>query len=189
MDNGIDILLALAGVIVGLEVVLQVFRGTLLRSHQTQRLQRQAQEAQEELRQVQERSKLRQAELSAARTQAETALATLRKASRELADSQRPGEVLIHRLGEVGVGTLFRAPINKELPPTPEENQTLLWSYRNFVDVWATDATRAHEGAARNFADKAGYVLGPFAPVAPAEPAAPAAAPARQAAAASAAAE
>jgi hypothetical protein len=162
VTNGIDILLALAALIAAFEVVLFVFRGILLRANQTERLERQAREAQDELRQVQERSKERQAELAAARDEAETALAALRQASRELADAQRPREVLVHRLGDPVDGTLFRAALRKTLPDTPEENQTLFWSYENFVDVWASNARRAHDIAARHFAAKAGYVLGQF---------------------------
>lgn len=163
--NGFDILLGLAAMAVGLEVVLYVLRGSLLRIHQTERLERQAKDAQTELQQLKERSAARQAELTTVRDQAETALAMMRKASRDLADSQRPREVLIHRLGEPGAGTLFRAALRKTLPDTPEENQTLFWSYENFVDVWASSPVRAEEIAARHFAAKAGYSVGAFQPV------------------------
>lgn len=178
MANGLDILLGLTAMAIGLEAVLYLLRGSLLRLHQTERLERQAREAQDELRQAQERSAARQAELTAARNEAEAALATLRKASRDLADSQRPREVLVHRLGDPAAGMQFRAVLRKTLPDTPEENQTMLWSYENFVDVWASSPVRAEEIAARHFAAKAGYSFGAFQPVV----AAPAAASASEAA-------
>lgn len=165
MADGLDILLGLAAMAIGLEVVLYVLRGSLLRVHQTDRLERQAKDAQAELQQAKERSAARQAELTAERDEAEAALAALRKASRDLADSQRPREVLIHRLGDPGAGTLFRAVLRKTLPDTPEENQTLFWSYENFIDVWASSPVRAEEIAARHFAAQAGYVVGAFQPV------------------------
>lgn len=178
MANGLDILLGLAAIVIGLEVILYVMRGNLLRAHQTEKLERQAKEAQDELRLAKERSAARQAELTTARDEAEAALASLRKASRDLADSQRPREVLVHRLGDPAAGTLFRAVLRKTLPDTPEENQTLFWSYENFVYVWASSPLRAEEIAVRHFAPKAGYSVGAFQPVV----AAPAAASASEAA-------
>jgi cell division protein FtsB len=167
MSNGTDILLALMGLIAGLEVALYVFRGVLFRAHQAEKLERQIKEAQDELRQIQDKTHERQAEANAARDGADKALALLRQASRELADSQRPREVLVHRLGEPGPGMpLFRASLHKMLPETPEENQRLVWSYESYVDVWATNPRFAYEIAARHFTAKAGYTVGSFAPVA-----------------------
>lgn len=163
MTNGIDILLALAGVIAAFEAVLFTFRGVLLRAPQTEKLERQAREAQDELRQIAEKTRERQAELNAAQEKAEAALALLRQASRERADSQRPREVLVHKLGDPADGTLFRATLHKTLPDNPEDNQVLFWSFANFVDVWATGPAQAAAIAARHFHEKAGYVVGAFA--------------------------
>lgn len=157
-----NIVLALAGLLAGLEIALFVFKEPLLRAPQARDLERQIESAKVEAVRARDLTQIRQAESNAARTRNEAALAALRQASRDLAAAQTPREMLVHRAGEAGPLPLFRAPLRKTLPPTPEENQALLWSYDNAVDVWAANPAAAQKIAARVFAAKAGYEFGEF---------------------------
>lgn len=162
MGDATDILLALSVMTIGLEVLLFVFRGPLLRAAQAQVLQGRIDATQAEVAQAKEQVAARQSELTTAEADVAKARAALKLAEEELAAGRRPRELMVHRIGGPAAPTLFRATISKVLPATPEPNQALLWSYENVVELHAGDAASAQKVASRAFAAKAGYALGTF---------------------------
>lgn len=164
MGNLSDIVVAMLMLLAGLEVVLFIFKGTLLHVGQAQGLERQIEDLKVELKAAQERCREREPELAAAVKKSEEALAALRRASTELAESQQPRDVLVHKIGEPP-GLQFRGAVSKTLPADAEESQVLLWSYRHLVDVWAANPDEAVALASRSFSDQAGYVLSAFQPL------------------------
>lgn len=173
MGESIDFLLLLSVLIAGLEAALFVFRDTLLRTRQGAVLEGRIESARGEVGQARDQVEAKRAELATAEADLETARAALQQAESDLAEKRRPREVLVHRVANGGSGPLFQARLGKVLPATAEENQTLLWSYDNVVELQARDAASAQKIGARVFAAKAGYTLGPFERAAAAVPAAP----------------
>ncbi len=155
-----ELFLALLVMAVGLEVLLFVSRGALLRAGQAQALQGRINAVQAEVTQAREQVAGRQAELATANTDLAQARAALKQAEEDLAAGRQPREVLVHRIAGPSNGTLFRATVSKVLPGTPEPHQALLWSYDNVIELQAADAATAQKTASRAFAAKAGYVLG-----------------------------
>ena len=101
------------------------------------------------------------------------AAAALRAASppieedRSMADDLKSAGDLVasgHLNAAVSPGILpkLRAPLSRTFSGTPEPNQALLWSYENFVDVWASNPAAAEKVASRLFTAKAGYEIGEF---------------------------
>lgn len=161
MNELADIIPGMLAMLAGIEVLLMVFKATLLRAGQAQSLESQIEELKEEFKTAQERNREREIELKAANVVTADAQAALRRASTELAESQQSRDVLVHRLGEPP-GELYRASLTKTLPSPSEENQVLIWSCPHLVEVWAIEPEHALELATRNFTEKAGYALGPF---------------------------
>lgn len=156
-----NVVLGLLTVLAELEILLFVFRGTLLQVGQSRGLERQIAELEEEQAEAKERNRERDQELTAATARANEAQASLRRAGTLAAEAQQSRDVLVHRLGEPP-GPRFRASLGKTLPVPPDPNQALIWSYPHFVDVWAPDPAAALELALHSFADRTGYELGPF---------------------------
>lgn len=165
MGDAADIILALSVMTIGLEVLLFVFKGPLLRVAEAQVLQRRIDAAQAEVTQAREQIAMRQAEKTTADAELAKARAALKQAEEDLAAGRRPRELLLHRIGGPGGGTLFRASLTKVLPAKAEPNQMLLWSRDNVIELQASDPATAQKIAARAFAAKAGYALGPLQPV------------------------
>ena len=84
------------------------------------------------------------------------------EADRAFKRSQKILPNLIHTLGDSGTGTRFRAPLSRQLPPKPEPSQELVWSCKNFVEVWAGDAETARRTAVRQFSTTHHYEIGEF---------------------------
>ncbi len=100
--------------------------------------------------------------LVAAIDEAEKQRAQLQEADRAFKDAQKILPSLIYTLGDRGLGTRFRAAITKRLPETPERSQELIWSCKNFVDVWAYDVEAARQIATSQFTAKRQYAIGDF---------------------------
>jgi len=160
MGDATDILLALSVMTIGLEVLLFVFKGPLLRAAQAQALQGRINAVQADLSKAKEQVAGRQAELTTAEGDLAKARAALTLAEEELAAGRRPRELMVHRIGGPSAPVLFRATVSKVLPAKPEPNQALLWSYNNVIELQANDAAAAQKLASRAFAAKAGYALG-----------------------------
>jgi len=158
-----NVVLGLLTVMAGLEALLFVCRGALLQVGQSRGLEREVAKLEEERAEAKERNREREQELAAMTTRVHEAQAALRQAGTAVAESQQARDVLVHRLGESS-GPRFRASLRKTLPPAPDPNQVLIWSYPHFVDVWAPEAEGALEVALHSFADRTGYALGPFQP-------------------------
>lgn len=120
MGDATDIILALSVMTIGLEALLFVFRGPLLRVAQAQALQRRIDAVQAEVTQAREQVATRQAEKTTTDAELAKACAALKQAEEDLAAGRRPREILLHRLGGPGGGMVFRASLAKVLPAKPE---------------------------------------------------------------------
>ena len=158
-----NVVMGLLTVMAGLEVLLFVFRGSLLQVGQMRGIEREIAKLGEERVEAAERNEDRERELKVATDRVHEAQAALRRAGTESAESEQARDVLVHRLGEPP-GPRYRATLTKTLGTPPDPNQLLIWSYPHFVDVWAPDPEGALELALHSFTDRAGYTLGPFQP-------------------------
>lgn len=158
-----NVVLGLLTVMAGLEVLLFVFRGSLLQLGQSRGIEQKIAELEKERVETLERNQEREKELTAATNRAHQAQADLRRAGTASAESEQARDVLVHRIGDMS-GPKFRATVTKTLGTPPDPNQLLVWSYPHFVDVWAPDPEGALELALHSFTDRAGYTLGPFQP-------------------------
>lgn len=159
-----NVVMGLLTVMAGLEVLLFVFRGSLLQVGQMRGIEREIAKLGEERVEAAERNEDRERELKVATDRVHEAQAALRRAGTESAESEQARDVLVHRLGEPP-GQRYRATLTKTLGTPPDPNQLLIWSYPHFVDVWAPDPEGALEVALHSFTDRAGYTLSPFQPL------------------------
>lgn len=145
---------------VALEVFLIVGKDYLLGTRRQAALEESIQQTQTDLRVSKEKIAQRRAELLAAADEAERQRARIQEADKIFAESQKALPDLIYVLGQSGAGVRFRARILKDLPAVPDRSQKLIWSCKNFVEVWAEDAVTARAMIAKQFQEKQGYGIG-----------------------------
>lgn len=156
------ILSALLLFAVAVEVFLFVGKDHLLDTRRRAALEATLRQAYTDLQEAKTRIAAKRADLLKAVEEGERQRAALQDATRAFAVSQKITPTLIHTLGERNAGVRFRAPLTKHLPATPEDAQKLVWSCKNFVDVWAGDAATAHQMAEKQFQVKQDYDVGEF---------------------------
>ena len=160
-------LMGLVGLAVALEILLNFGREFLLGTRRQAALDAQIQQAQADLRVSQQRIEERRKALRAAADDADHQRAALKAADQAFAESQKVTQSLVHVVGQPLSGTRFRAPITKDLPPTPDRSQKMIWSCNNFIEVWAADIDEAKALLAKQFQEKQGYKVGEPAVCAP----------------------
>jgi hypothetical protein len=156
---------ALFVIAVILEAVLFLGADKLLDTRRRSALQESLEKAMADLQEARGRVEQKRAALRGAVEEAGRALAEREKADAELAESRKHVPTLVYLLGEVGSGQRYRAPLSKELPPTAEPPQKLVWACRNFVEVWASSADSASGIATSQFSPQLGYAVGEFTAV------------------------
>ena len=154
------ILSALFMLAVVVEVFLLLGKDYLLDTRRRAALEVSLRQAYAELLEARARVEARRAELLAAIDAADDQRAELNEADEAFARSQRILPNLVHVLGDRNSGIRFRAPISKMLPATPDPAQQLIWSCKNFVDVWAGDIQAARELVLNQFRIKHDYDIG-----------------------------
>jgi hypothetical protein len=166
------ILSVLFVVSVALEAFLFIGQDYLLNTHRRVALEASLRQTYADLQESKKRIDARRADLIAAIDDVEQQLSELRGAGKAFENSHKVLPTLIHTVGQLDGGVHFRAPMSKELPAKPDASQQLLWTCKNFVDVWAHDSTDARRIVARQFEFKQGYDVGEFAAIATQAPAA-----------------
>ncbi|HTY66807.1 MAG TPA: hypothetical protein VMH36_09155 [Alphaproteobacteria bacterium] len=157
------ILGALFIVAVAVELFLFLGKDYLLDTRRRAALEASLRQSYIDLQEAKRRIEVERAGLIAAIDEADRQRAALSEADAAFARSQKIMPDLIHTLGERNSGIRFRAPLTKQLPATPEASQKLMWSCRNFLDVWASDANAARQTAEKQFQAKQDYEIGEFA--------------------------
>lgn len=160
-------LVALIAFGVVLEVLLNFGKEFLLGTRQQAALDTSIQQAQEDLRASKQKIEDRRAALKAAVQEAEHQRGALQAADKAFQESQKVVPVLIHVIGIPYSGVRFRAPVSKELPLKPDPSQKMIWSCKNFIEVWADDETAARAAIAKQFQEKQGYKVGEMTACAP----------------------
>ena len=160
-------LVALIAFGVVLEAVLIFGKEFLLGTRQQEKLDASIQEAQQDLRVSQQKIDDRRATLKAALREADHQRGVLQAADKQFQESQKVVPVLVHTIGTPYSGACFRAPVSKELPPKPAPSQTMIWSCKNFIEVWADDEAAARAALAKQFQEKQGYKVGELTACAP----------------------
>ncbi len=164
------ILGALFIVAVAVELFLYLGKDYLLDTRRRAALEASLRQSYLDLQEAKRRIEVERAGLIAALDEADRQRAALSEADAAFARSQKIMPDLIHTLGERNSGIRFRAPLSKQLPATPEASQKLIWSCRNFLDVWASDANAARLAAEKQFQAKQDYDVGEFAAMPSAAP-------------------
>ncbi|MBV8536575.1 MAG: hypothetical protein JO128_13340 [Alphaproteobacteria bacterium] len=149
-------------VAVAVELFLVLGKDYLLDTRRRASLEASLRQSYVDLQEARKRIEVERAGLIAAIEEADRQRAALSEADDAFARSQKTMPNLIHTLGERNSGIRFRAPLAKELPATPEPSQKLMWSCRNFVDVWASDLQAARQIAEKQFQAKQDYEFGDF---------------------------
>ena len=144
------------------ELLLFFGRDTLLGTRRRAALEAALRQSYADLQEAKKRIDAARAGLLQAIEHAEGERARRADADRAFKQSQKILPNLIHTLGESGTGTRFRAPLAKQLPANPEPSQELVWSCRNFIEVWAGDTETARQTAARQFSATHHYSVGEF---------------------------
>jgi hypothetical protein len=160
------LLSALFIIAAALELFLFLGKDYLLDTRRRAALEASLRQSYVDLQEAKKRIEVERAVLIAAIDEADRQRAALSEADEAFARSQKIMPSLIHTLGERNSGIRFRAPLSKQLPPTPEASQKLIWSCRNFVDVWASDLHAARQTAEKQFRTKLDYDVGEFTPMA-----------------------
>lgn len=160
-------LVALIAFGVVLEALLMFGKELLLGTRQQEKLDSSIQEAQQDLRASQQKIEDRRAALKAAVQDAERQRGVLQAAEKEFQESQKIVPVLVHTIGIPYSGMRFRAPVSKELPLKPDPSQTMIWTCKNFIEVWADDEAAARAAVAKQFQEKQGYKVGELTACAP----------------------
>lgn len=143
--------------------LFQVFgKDYLLGTNRRMALEATVRQSYADLQDVRQRIDAARTALLAAIEQAEGERARRLDADRAFKQSQKTLPNLIHVLGENGGPMRFRAPLAKRLPPKPEPPQELIWSCKNFVEVWAGDVETARQTAVRQFSARHHYDIGEF---------------------------
>ena len=166
------LLSALFIVAVAVEVFLVLGKDYLLDTRRRAALEASLRQSYIDLQEAKRRIEGERAALIAAIDEADRQRAALNEADEAFARSQKVLPNLIHVLGERNSGIRFRAALAKHLPATPEASQKLIWSCRNFVDVWAGDVHTARQTAEKQFHVKQDYDVGEFVAMPSPEPAA-----------------
>ncbi len=154
------ILSALFILAVAIELFLLVGKDYVLDTRRRAALEASIRQAHDDFKESKKRIDAARAGLIAAIDEAERRRANMLEADKAFASSQKMMPVLIHALGLVDTGACFRAPLSKQLPSQPEASQQLIWSCKNFVEVWAGDANTAAQMLSRQFQFKQGYDVG-----------------------------
>jgi hypothetical protein len=166
------ILSALLLFAVAVEVFLFVGKDHLLDTRRRAALEASLRQVYTDLQEAKKRIETKRADMLQAVEEGERQRAELQDAARAFAAAQKIMPTLVHTLGEPNTGTRFRALLTKHLPATPEDSQKLIWSCKNYVDVWAGDAATARQTAERQFQIKQDYDIGEFTAM-PSQPPAP----------------
>lgn len=154
---------------VAVELFLLLGKDHLLDTRRRTALEASLRQAYTDLQEAKTRIAAQRAAVLAAIEEDERQRADRHEADRAFAAAQKIMPTLVHTLGERNTGLRFRAPLSKVLPATPEPSQKLIWSCKNFVDVWAGDAAGARAVAERQFQIKQDYDVGTFTAMPPAE--------------------
>lgn len=149
-----------------LEVFLFIGKDYVLNTRRRVALEGSLRQAYTDLQEAKKRIETRRADLIAAIDDADRQLSDLREAAKAFETSRTVLPTLIHAVGRMEAGVQFRAPISKQLPAAPEPAQKLIWTCKNFIDVWAVDSDDARRLAMEQFPFKQGYDVGDFAAVA-----------------------
>jgi hypothetical protein len=160
-------LVALIAFGVVLEIFLNFGKDLLLGRRQQEKLDTSIQQAQEDLRASKQKIEDRRAALKAAVEEAERQRGVLQAAEKAFQESQKVVPVLIHVIGLPHSGMRFRAPVSKELPLKPDPSQKMIWSCKNFIEVWGEDEAAARTAIAKQFQEKQGYKIGEMTACAP----------------------
>lgn len=163
-------LVALIAFGVVLEAFLIFGKEFLLGTRQQEKLEASLQEAQQDLRASKQKIDDRRAALKAAIQEAEHQRGVLKAADQAFQESQKIVPVLVHTIGIPYSGMRFRAPISKELPLKPDASQKMIWTCKNFLEVWADDEAAAKAAVAKQFQEKQGYKVGELTAVTPEAP-------------------
>jgi hypothetical protein len=156
------LLSALFIVAVAVEVFLFAGKDYVLDTRRRAALEASLRQSYVDLQEAKKRIEAERAALIAAIDEADRQRAALNEADKAFARSQKIMPSLIHVLGERNSGVRFRAPLAKHLPATPEASQKLIWSCRNYLDVWAGDVHTARQTAEKQFHTKQDYDVGEF---------------------------
>ncbi|HEX9462494.1 MAG TPA: hypothetical protein VGB82_07830 [Alphaproteobacteria bacterium] len=154
------ILSALFVVSVALEVFLFIGKDYVLNTRRRVALEATLRQTYADLQESKKRIAARRAGLIAAIDDAEQQLSDLREADKAFESSRKVFPTLIHMVGETDIGVHFRAPVSKQLPAAPDASQRIIWTCKNFIDVWAYDSEEARRTVAKQFQFEQGYDVG-----------------------------
>ncbi len=113
-----------------------------------------------DLREAKQRIEDRRAQLMTLIDDHDKQRAQIQEADKQFTESQKALPSLVHVIGLPHSGHRFRAKVTKDLPPTPDKSQRVVWACNNFLEIWADDVEDAKAKAAKQFAGKQGYTVG-----------------------------
>ncbi len=150
-----------------LEIVLLVAKGYLLGERRTKAIEAQIAEAQEGLKKTLPLIEERKKRLLEAYNESERVIADTEEVSKRAVAQRQIKPMLVHTAGQRAGDIRWRARVYKTLPEEPERNQSLIWDFDNYVDVWTADRGDARAAALRQFPPEAGYTVEEFVLLAP----------------------
>src|SRR5215469_2216607 len=155
---------------VALEVLLNFGKDFLLGTRKQATLEESIQKAQEDLKVSKQKIDERRTTLRACIEDADRQKHTLQESEKAFQETQKIVPTLVHTIGMPYSGALFRASVEKDLPTKPDRSQQKIWACKNFIEVWADDASAAKAAIAKQFQERQGYKVGELKPCTPEAP-------------------